>query len=303
MLPRPARPDERSAALQMLLSHLDSPERDARRFGVLDGLADGSIDPTGLIVLPGLDRPLGAVLAAPAVGGGGVVWPPAVATLHQADEVAAALVEAAWSWLRGKGARLVQSLVGAEPERRCRFLSDNGFRRVTVLINLAYELAPVGQASLPASAARLALGPYDEARPEAFHRTLTRTYEGSLDCPEVTGIRTVEEVIAGHKVQGRYDPANWWLAREGGEPVGLLLQVDHPSQEEREVAYLGIVPEARRKGHARELLARAIEAARADGFSRLVLAVDERNAPAWRLYSDLGFVETGRQQVFLRLPS
>jgi GNAT superfamily N-acetyltransferase len=296
MLPRPARPDERSPALQLLLSHLPALERDARRFGVLDALADGSIDPAGLLVLPGLDRLLGAVLAAPAVGGGGVIWPPA-STLHQPAEAATALIEAACAWLRTKGARLVQSLVEGEPEQRCRFLLDNGFRRVTLLISLAHTLEQ-GEAAPH----RLTLEPYDEAQPEAFHRALASTYEGSLDCPEVTGVRSVEEVVAGHKVQGVYGPANWWLARHQGEVVGVLLQVDHLSLEEREVAYIGIVPSARRKGHARELLVRAIDTARAAGFSRLALAVDERNAPAWQLYAELGFVETLRQQVFLRLP-
>src|SRR5262249_35694537 len=157
------------------------------------------------------------------------------------------LLEPACAWLRTKGSRLVQCLVEGEPEQRCQFLLDNGFRRVTLLINLAHTLEPAETVA----ASQLTLEPYNEAHPEPFHRALASTYEGSLDCPEVSGVRTVEEVIAGHKVQGVYDPANWWLARHGGEAVGVLLQVDHLSLEEREVAYIGIVPTARRKGHAR----------------------------------------------------
>ncbi len=299
MRPRPARPDERSAALQMLLSHHDAAERDARRLGLLDALADGTIDGAGLLVLPGLDRLLGAILAAPVPGAGGILWPPAVATLHAPGEAASLLIEAAWAWLRSRGARVVQSLLGPAFGGRTQFLLDNGFRRVTTLITFTHGLVlTAGQMGGPDD---LQVEPYDVARPDELHAVLLRSYEGSLDCPEVNGARTIEEVIAGHKEQGVFDPANWWLARHNGRAVAVLLMMDQPSGEEREIAYVGVVPEARRRGHARELLLRALAETRAAGVARLVISVDERNSPAWKLYERLGFEEAGRQAVLLRL--
>lgn len=149
-----------------------------------------------------------------------------------------------------------------------------------------------------AAAERLTYEPYE---PASFHETLLRTYEGTLDCPEVSGVRTVEEVVAGHKAQGPFDPELWWLARDAGRPAGVVIQVDSRANEEREVAYVGVVPEARRRGVGREMMLRVLLEARAAGLARAVLAVDERNAPAWRLYTLMGFEEVERQDVFLRI--
>jgi len=285
--------------LLLLLSHHAPLERDARRYGILDALAEGVLDAEGLLVLMGPGGMAGAIMAAVVPGGGGVVWPPAVASLASARESAAALIDAAWRWLRGRGAVVVQSLTGPDLGTRCAFLLENGFRRVTTLVNFVHPLGLT--ADHLATPDVLELEPYSDARPGEFHDVLLRSYQGSLDCPEVNEARTVEQVIEGHKAQGRFDPADWWLARHRGEAVGVLLQVDQSSTEEREIAYVGVVPEARRRGHARELLVRSLLDTRAAGLERLLISVDERNVPAWRLYERLGFEEAGRQVVFLRL--
>jgi hypothetical protein len=59
-----------------------------------------------------------------------------------------------------------------------------------------------------------------------FHETLMRTYEGPGDCPELCGLRTADEVVAGYRAQGQFDPGNWWLAGAGGAPVGVGVQAD-----------------------------------------------------------------------------
>jgi ribosomal protein S18 acetylase RimI-like enzyme len=289
---RPAATHERATALRLLLGHLDRDEREARVLGVLDLMLAGEIDPAGLLVLPGVT---GATLATPVAGAGGLMWPPVCAT----DAEAALLVEAGCAWLRNKGARLVQALTPpGQPGRAARLLA-NGFRCVTTLVTLIHEGAI--DARHLAAGERLAYEPYDPAHPAPFHETLSHTYEGSLDCPEVTGVRTIEEVIAGHKAQGAFDARNWWLARDGGRPVAVVILVDSRSYDEREVAYVGVVPAARGRGVGRELMVRVLTEARAEGISRVVLAVDARNTPAWRLYTSMGFEEVERQQVFLRI--
>ncbi|MGL4553097.1 MAG: GNAT family N-acetyltransferase [Gemmataceae bacterium] len=289
---RPAASHERATALRLLLGHLDPADRDARVFGLLDLMIAGELDPAGLLVTPGLR---GATFASPVAGAGGVLWPPVCPT--GAD--ATALIEAGCAWLRERGSRLVQALMPPGQPGRAAHLVANGFRCVTSLVTLLHDLS--FSAMLFDAGERLFCEPYDPAEPAAFHATLLRTYEGSLDCPEVSGLRTAEEVVAGHRAQGTFEPANWWLARDGGAPVGVVIQVDNPGQEEREVAYVGVVPEARRRGVGKELMLRVLTEARADGVGRVVLAVDARNAPAWRLYTLMGFEEVDRQQVFLRI--
>jgi ribosomal protein S18 acetylase RimI-like enzyme len=283
----------------MLLAHYEPQEREARRQGLLCALDDGVLCPDGLLVLPGLTGLAGAILAAPVPGAGGAIWPPAVTGLTARGQTAAALVGAAWSWLRQRGARVIQALLGPGQAPRAQLLLDNGFRHVTSLITFTHSLR-LDAAGLT-EPWHLVLEPYDEGRPAEMHEVLQRTYEGSLDCPEVNGLRTIEEVVAGHREQGVYDPANWWLARHQGRGVAVLLQHDDASGEAREVAYVGVVPEARRRGHGRELVLRALLEARAAGKSSLALSVDARNRPAWQLYESLGFEEALRQQVLLRL--
>jgi GNAT superfamily N-acetyltransferase len=307
---RPATVHERGAALRSLLAHRPTAEREARVFGLLDLIRARELDPAGLLVLTdaqtasqnAMQMPIqgtmqGAILAMPVAGAGGLIWPPACETLAEAQ----VLVASALAWLRTQGTRIVQAMVSLPEQRRNTWLEACGFRAVTELWTLARDCAePIPTAPL-SSAERLTYEPYDPERGGAFEATLQATYTDSLDCPEVNGLRTIAEILDGHRVQGDYDPARWWLVREGAAPVSVVIQVDHPSNEERELAYLGLVPAARGRGLARAILARVLAGAAADRQERVILGVDARNQPALRLYTGMGFEEVERQRVFLRV--
>jgi ribosomal protein S18 acetylase RimI-like enzyme len=109
----------------------------------------------------------------------------------------------------------------------------------------------------------------------------------------------VAEVIEGHRAQGTYDPDRWWLARAGGEPVGVVIVVELPESGAWEIAYMGVVPEARRRGFGRELLLKVLWEARAADVLRVTLSVDVRNVPAWELYRGVGFEPFDRRAVYL----
>jgi ribosomal protein S18 acetylase RimI-like enzyme len=105
-------------------------------------------------------------------------------------------------------------------------------------------------------------------------------------------------VIAGHQADG-CDPERWWLARAGGEPVGVLLLNDGADGVGWEVVYVGVVVEARRRGVGREIMRKALFETKAAGVPHLALAVDARNRPARELYRRLGFEPYERREVFL----
>ena len=107
-------------------------------------------------------------------------------------------------------------------------------------------------------------------------------------------------MVRGHQAQGRFDPARWWLARRDGEAVGVLLVVE-PSPGEWEVAYMGVVPEARRDGVGREMLLRALCEARVAEAATVTLCVDDRNIPARALYEGVGFEAYDRRLVLLKV--
>jgi len=64
-----------------------------------------------------------------------------------------------------------------------------------------------------------------------------------------------------------------------------------------DLSYLGVRHEYRRRGVGARAACAALRLAHAAGATQMVLAVDERNAPARRLYESLGFCETAVREV------
>jgi ribosomal protein S18 acetylase RimI-like enzyme len=296
--PEAASTPEWAAALRLLFQHLEPPERDEREAAALFLLQRDELDPAGLFVLREPAGLAGAVACQSVPGASGLIWPPGV---REAGRTARedVLVRHGLTWLRKRGAKLVQALLAPEEEDLGPPLLRNGFCRVTDLWYMRHERGtPLGGLDTPA---RLAFRPFDEAAPSLFQQTLLRTYEDTLDCPEVNGLRTIDEVLAGHRAQGTYDPDRWWLALEEGRPVGILIATELPESGDWDVAYMGVVPEARRRGFGREILLHALAEARAADAPRVLLSVDARNRPAWHLYRGVGFEPFDRRAVFLAL--
>jgi mycothiol synthase len=178
-------------------------------------------------------------------------------------------------------------------------LVRNGFEHITGLWYLRYDFQKPTAGR--ARKCHLTYRTYRSADPDAFHQTLLRTYEGTRDCPEVNGVRTLEEIMAGHKSQGIHDPERWWLAEREGKPVGLLLLTETPEWQAWDISYIGVVPEARRQGVGKELARKALAEARQAGATQLTLAVDARNEPAWKLYLGLGFEIFDEREVYLAI--
>jgi ribosomal-protein-alanine N-acetyltransferase len=66
-----------------------------------------------------------------------------------------------------------------------------------------------------------------------------------------------------------------------------------------ELVYLGLSVEARGRGLGRRLLLEGMREAAATGRRRLMLAVDEANAPALGLYRGLGFVNVSHKSAWI----
>jgi len=85
-------------------------------------------------------------------------------------------------------------------------------------------------------------------------------------------------------------PDLWWIAWQGGEPVGLCMQDD--SRLERNAGHiriLGVIPRARGRGIAHWLLQSAFAQAARDGRDAMTLSVDSENTTgATALYERAG---------------
>jgi ribosomal protein S18 acetylase RimI-like enzyme len=295
--PERARAEEWDAVFRLIFQHLPVTERARRCDNALHLLRRGDLDPHGLFVLRGVEDVLrGALVCLPVPGRGALIWPPGAVEDGRAA-VEDMLVRHAVAWLRQRGAKLAQALLAPDEMFLADSLVRNGFALVTRLWYMRHDLnLPLHCLDTPA---RLDYQPFDDG--ELFRRTLLRTYEDTRDCPEVNGVRTVDEVLEGHRAQGVFDPERWQLALDAGQPVGVLIATEMPESGEWEVAYMGVVPEARRRGFGREMLLRALCEARAAGAPSVTLSVDARNQPAWELYRSVGFEPFEQRAVYLAI--
>jgi ribosomal protein S18 acetylase RimI-like enzyme len=296
--PEPARPDEWLSALRLLFRHAPEDARERLVDNALTLLDRGELKPQGIFVLRDGADLKGALACLQVPGATALIWPPACADGPEQAQREDRLLQHAVTWLRGCGVKLAQALfppdavVGADGLRR------NGFVQVTHLCYLRHALdLPAPSLSAPV---RLEFTTVDDD-PTAFGNTLSRSYQQSLDCPEINDVRTITEILDGHRSQGLYDPGRWWLATFAGQAVGVVLATLMPETGDWDVPYVGIVPEARRRGFGHELMLKVLCEARAADVEAVTLSVDGRNHPAQRLYRRLGFEVIDRREVFLAI--
>lgn len=170
----------------------------------------------------------------------------------------------------------------------------------------------------------LELCPIDWGRPESaerFTRIVEQTYRGTLDCPGLSDFRTAEQTVRGYRQAASFDPGGWFLVRgvahEGtATDIGVLILATHPATVGdgglksdspvasrggvSELVYMGLVPAARRRGYSQSLIRAAIRRAVARGASKMLLAVDETNTPARRIYHRVGFRKVMAETVFAK---
>lgn len=289
----PARPEQHAAAFRLAFQHLGKADQETRVSLALEMIQKGELDAAGLWIAREDQALLGALLCQSMPGAAGLVWPPQVVDPGR-RLIEDLLVQHACAWLRRQGARLAQALLPPSEARLGIALERNRFEHITTLSYLRgwLEQAPNEE---PAG---LTFQNH-AADPARLEQTLLRTYEGTQDCPELTGVRTLAEIMAGHRAQG--PPEHWWLAAEAGQPVGVLFLAQTPEWRSMDLAYVGVVPEARGRRLGRQLLLKALAEARRADAEQITVAVDVRNRPAQRLYQQVGFEPFDSREVFLAI--
>lgn len=141
----------------------------------------------------------------------------------------------------------------------------------------------------PSEASPLCFEPLKSADLSEIAQVTEATYSDTLDCPGLSRMRSPLETLRGYQRAEGYDPRCWFVARLGDQPVGCVITTPHASAGILELTYMGLIPQARGRRLGRPLLARACRQAELLGLREVVLAVDQRNAPARRLYRWAGF--------------
>jgi ribosomal protein S18 acetylase RimI-like enzyme len=300
----PASPDHLVPALRLVFQYLAEDERAARVANALTLMCQNALDPRGVLTACRRSRLVGALVCQRLAGASGLLWPPQVSTGAEREEVEDALVQSACAWIRAGGARLAQAIVRPEETPLAKPFERNGFVHVT---GLWYLRRPVDEdlddRLFPETAAgqSVTFRNFPQCDRVLFQQTLMRTYEGTLDCPELNGVRGPEDILAGHMDQGKHDSTLWWLAFQESRPVGVLLVTSMPEWDALDISYLGVVPEARGRGLGHIMAARSLSEAQTRGVKQVTLAVDRRNRPAWNIYREIGFEPHEEREVYLRI--
>lgn len=196
------------------------------------------------------------------------------------------------------GVHLVQVLLDAHGEDVRQLLASCGFVDLAELLYLHTNPGrPIRDPELPPRCEWIA---YSEQEHHLFARAIVATYQQSLDCPRLNGLREVEDIIAGHKATGEFDPSRWLLLRQTGRTLGVLLLAVVPQTDAMELVYLGLDPEFRGRGIGDILMRRALYETSVARRSRLSLAVDANNTPALKLYWRHGMQALGRKLAMMR---
>ena len=248
---------------------------------------------SGLLVALASEVLVGATWVQLAAGQTAVAWLPAANSPAAAD-----LMRAAARFLDEHRVVLAQFLVSDESALNYDLLAATDFRRLAKLAYLA-----VDRRCFPAAAANTELSFLQDAsgEPQRLGQLLLRTYEDSLDCPQLNGVRHSGDVLTGYQEQGTFASERWFFVQHHETDIGTLILTTHADSGNWELVYMGLVPAARGNGWGRQILEFALWQARLGGARRLVLAVDEANQPALDMYHRAGFVAWDYRTVFARL--
>ena len=232
------------------------------------------------------------------------LWPPGLVD-GESSATAQTLIVLAAAKANSAGAQFLQSLLETDADAPAQWLRQCGFQHCTdllylVSLRIAFPETPAaGQlhfepcCNLPDRMQRLAA-------------VVQRTYVNTQDCAFVQGLRSIDDVLAGYKAVGVYDPSRWFLVcamdqnSPGRRDLGCLLLTEHPAEKNWELIYFGVVPEARGSGQGLEVVRHAQWLTGQSSAERLVLAVDAANSPAIAVYAAAGFEAWDRRSVFLR---
>ena len=297
---RPARREELHTALRLILGAQGRPADDAQvldflQFALYRGI---NTEETWVAVLEsGASERRGrgglivwATLPIVSPGRTMLLLTPGAAPPGDAYAAAGILLDAVCSRHAARGLHLAQVLLDPADAWAREICDAQGFRPMAELV---YLQTPVRRTyPAPPPLPRFDLVTYSPATHAAFASTIAATYQDSLDCPALNGLRDMEDVIAGHKASGEFVPGLWFLFREyadgAGEktpqPRAVLLLSPMPQGDAVELVYLGLTAAARGRRIADWVLRYGLASVAAVGRNRLSLAVDSKNEPALKLY-------------------
>ncbi len=316
---RQPQPGERRAALAVLLTGRPTPH-DLAVDHFLEFTDQQGMSLDGLWASYQEQVPVSATLIIPTAGRAAVVFVSPIIT-HRSVQDTADLLKTAIRDQDPGLLGLIQSLLDPTQRHERDALLNAGFTRLASLVYMRCSCPPRAVASpVDGSEGNSGCTPGDSSahggvielegtpltaltwqddRFDMFAEAISASYLDTLDCPGLVGLRRIEDIIAGHKAVGRFDPDLWSAFYLGDQPVGVLLLNPMTDRPELELVYLGIAPPFRCQGLATRLMRYAASLAAGRDYTGIHLAVDEQNTPAMKLYRGLSYRATGRKVAMI----
>ncbi len=303
---RPVVPGEIEPSLRLILGGHGVTVTDDHLHEFLKFCDDRGIDLTLLWVAEQNGRP--ALAALPVMSPGRTmllfVSPPP----HKGSELTlGTLIEQTADAAAARDVQLAQALIDPQDEAMQRVYVAAGFYAMAELIYL--NAAPRAGTPFPTLPPGLAWESYSPQTHHQFARAIIDTYHESLDCPALNGLRSIDDVIEGHKASGIFNPADWFILVDSSEtvatpardPLGVLLLASSGRAEDvMELIYLGLAPSCRGRQMGELLIQQALAVVALEKNRRLSLAVDAQNLPALKLYYRHGMNRVASKIAFMK---
>ncbi len=288
---------QRAEALALLVSQEPVSERAGRIATIVTALRRGDVAAATWVSATRAGKLVAVAWGQILPGKTALLWPPRLAT-DENDAVGDRLQKFLDSQLAAAGIRMVQAVLSDCEHADAKRLERVGYTHAADLLYLVSHLWRFDATASEFDVDFVQYAPADRQRLSAI---VERTYVNTLDVPALDGIRDMDDVLRGYEQTGEFSPERWFFIRGGGADVGCLLLTDHPGQQQWELVYMGIVPEARGNGWGRQATRFAQRLAKDAGRERLILAVDAANDPAVSAYTSAGFFELLRRSVYLKI--
>ncbi len=218
-------------------------------------------------------------------------YPQAIAALPLCIEGAARDAGAA-------GLCLVQAIVEEQDHLSAQAYRNGGCEYLATLLYL--ERSDPWLSPRPVFPSGVSLETYSAENHAQFCRAIEESYVGALDCPRLTGLRSLEDVVRGHKAVGRFRENLWFLLVCDRKPVGVLLLAEVEAREALELVYLGLAREMRGRGLGTALMQLALRQLAAYSLRVCTVAVDAKNTPAMALYRKMRFRSKDSRVVYIK---
>ncbi len=204
------------------------------------------------------DRLVAAIWAQIRGGRMASLRPPGLATGESAT-TAAAIIDLAADKAAAVGARAVQSLLETDAGLEAKWLRLCGFQHIADLLYLV-SLRKIFPTRAPES--ELEFEPLGKAGELGISETQTKrlvgiirqTYIDTQDCPAVHGMRATDDVLATYRAVDNSTLHDGFSCGRKSADIGCLIMASHPQEQNCELIYMGIAPEARGNGFGLEIV-------------------------------------------------